>query len=338
MRILIITFDYDPVIGGQAIYVREIVKALSGHHEIIIEHSDGKLMNGIGPLFYSLKINFRINKIIRLHKPDIVHIQTGPGGIQMIRTIKVPILLTIHHTYIFNLNYKKGILTSYFWIMTKIEKICFRNSTHMIVISDMLSENIRRLYEINGSKISLIYNGYNDSIFKFNGKKRDGSIVYAGRLEARKGLMQTIHVMKDIPEHMLYIIGDGYYKKNLKEAAKGMPNVEFINKIPHLELARYYSRASVSLMPSDFEAFGLSAVEATACGTPTIVTKSCGAAELIEKVDRRLVISDNTSASIKEAIKYAIRRGPLKKSDIKILPNWNEISLQTEKSLNKCIS
>lgn len=104
-------------------------------------------------------------------------------------------------------------------------------------------------------------------------------LVYAGRLTALKGIGNLVRVVAGMPEIELLVIGDGDMRAELVAAYGDRPNIRFIGKVDQQSLARHYAEASAVVVPSIVpETFGLSLVEAGACGTPSIVAKGAGGA------------------------------------------------------------
>ncbi len=101
-------------------------------------------------------------------------------------------------------------------------------------------------------------------------------LVHVGSLipvKNQKFLLDTITLLED--DVTLDIIGEGYLEEELKQYAEQLRirhRVTLLGKIPHRELRQYYSQAQLHIITSRHEAFGMSILEAAACGTPTIGT------------------------------------------------------------------
>lgn len=108
-------------------------------------------------------------------------------------------------------------------------------------------------------------------------------IVYVGRLAALKGIAELVRVVGDMPEIELLIIGDGELEGAVRAASASRDNIRLLGKVEQQELAHHYASAAAVIVPSLVpETFGLSLIEAAACGTPAIVARSAGgAAELV---------------------------------------------------------
>jgi glycosyltransferase involved in cell wall biosynthesis len=84
----------------------------------------------------------------------------------------------------------------------------------------------------------------------------------------------------------LVIVGDGRDRAALQSRAK--PNIHFTGKLPDAEVRRYYSRCRAFLFPGE-EDFGITPVEAQACGRPVIAYAGGGALDtVIDGVTGRL--------------------------------------------------
>lgn len=60
-------------------------------------------------------------------------------------------------------------------------------------------------------------------------------------------------------------------------------NVEFLGRLDWTALREEYRRADLLCLPSLSDGFGLVVLEAMACGTPALITRSTGAADIIEE-------------------------------------------------------
>ncbi|MHC5542228.1 glycosyltransferase family 4 protein [Singulisphaera rosea] len=103
-------------------------------------------------------------------------------------------------------------------------------------------------------------------------------LAAAGRLVRMKGFQRLIPLMAYLPEVDLRIAGTGDYERELKELAKGLPNVYFEGLLGGEGLARLFHGARAVVVPSLFpETFGYVVLEAFAVRTPVVVHNGGGA-------------------------------------------------------------
>ncbi len=110
---------------------------------------------------------------------------------------------------------------------------------------------------------------------KKQGKKFDACFV--GRMHAQKGIHDLASawktVCKKIPGAKMAVIGEGPMKRILEEAArkeKMEKNFEFFGFIDGKQKYSIMKGSRIFLFPSTYESFGMSALEAMACGKPVI--------------------------------------------------------------------
>jgi glycosyltransferase involved in cell wall biosynthesis len=102
--------------------------------------------------------------------------------------------------------------------------------------------------------------------------------VYVGKLSAEKGVSLLLEATKRIDLRTV-VVGFGPARSEL-EASAG-PNVLFTGPLEHRHLAHLWPLADVSVVPSVFpEAFGMVAAEAASCGSPPLVARHSGLAEI----------------------------------------------------------
>ncbi len=174
-----------------------------------------------------------------------------------------------------------------------------------LIISPSLEErsNLVKEYGISPAKVRVVYPGVNPRLFypckspsivKKMGCHQDNFIIlYVGRIELVKGLMNVIEALKLLKKNSsflsqkakLVIVGGGKKDEELvlnKEVFRIKGAIEeyglekhviFLGSVDHAQLRKYYSAADVLVVPSLYESFGLVTVEALACGTPVIVSQ-----------------------------------------------------------------
>jgi glycosyltransferase involved in cell wall biosynthesis len=102
--------------------------------------------------------------------------------------------------------------------------------------------------------------------------------VYVGKLSAEKGVSLLLEALRRLDLRAV-VVGFGPARKELEHVAGD--NVMFTGPLEHRHLAHLWPLADVSVVPSVFpEAFGMVAAEAAACGSPPLVARHSGLAEV----------------------------------------------------------
>ena len=152
--------------------------------------------------------------------------------------------------------------------------LAFRMADAVILVSDFERELVRRDFGVDGV---VIPNGIDLSRIErakpFETSER--IIFYIGRLEKYKNVQPVIEAMKFLDDFMFYIAGSGSYENELKTLAKknGVEErVRFLGFVSEEEKYRWLKACSVLVNLSSLEAFGITVLEALACGKPAIVS------------------------------------------------------------------
>lgn len=148
------------------------------------------------------------------------------------------------------------------------------------------------------------YNGIDVSEFKFCEKSED-YLFCAGRIVPEKGFKEAIKVAQRTGNRLL-IAGpvdpthQGYFDQYIKPHLND--KILYLGYIDRTDLVKYYQKAKAFLTPVQWEEpFGLTSIEAMACGTPVISLRRGAALEIVQD-DKTGYIVDSIGEMI-EAVK-----------------------------------
>jgi glycosyltransferase involved in cell wall biosynthesis len=110
------------------------------------------------------------------------------------------------------------------------------------------------------------------------------TVVYFGKLIEQKGVQVLLEAMRNV-DARLVVVGFGPYRQALEAAAP--PQTLFTGPLEHRHLRHLLPLADVTVVPSIFpEAFGMVAAEAAAAGSPPLVARHSGLAEVAAGIER----------------------------------------------------
>lgn len=222
-----------------------------------------KLQRTNNPSVY-ITIDYHCSLLIELYKAIFLK--------SNIRTI-----LTFHN----NLSYVFKIKTTP--LIQKINiilgRILFNKSPHIVCVSKGLSEEIKRIFTLKNTPIT-IYPGIKIP----SGKRKalnseSNNILSISRLDKQKDIETLIKalqiVFRKIKDAKLFIIGDGGEKRKLKNlvSALGLNKaVKFLGWKKNI--STYLENADLFVFSSHYEGFGIAIIEAMAWGIPIVSTNS----------------------------------------------------------------
>ena len=136
--------------------------------------------------------------------------------------------------------------------------------------------------------------------------------LFVGRITAPKGILPLVEAFSKWPEFELDIVGDGELLDSLQQRYAHCDNIHFVGRVPQRSLIPYYQTTTALIFPSFMmETFGLTVVEAFACGTPVLARDAGGNRELIEKTGGGILYK--TEAELKAALQRLADNPPLRR-------------------------
>lgn len=195
---------------------------------------------------------------------------------------------------------------------------------HIVANSHKSAREIQEAYHVPPEKISVIHNFVDTEQFH-----RDRVTCEVEALKAQFKLGD------DKP--IFLFLGSGYKRKGLKEAMDAFSRLEFPAKLVIVgrenhesdykayagELgisadclflgARtnpevFFSMADCYVLPTHYEPFGFTVIEALSCGTPVITTENCGAAEVLDPKVAQVISKSVDPTALSAAMAYWAQR------------------------------
>jgi len=134
-------------------------------------------------------------------------------------------------------------------------------------------------------------------------------VLFVGAFVRLKGLDYLLQafpmVLREHPDSILLLVGDGYYKGNLEMLAKKLgieKNVIFFPWVENRKLPLYYNAADVTVLSSLSEGLGLVGIEALACETPFVGSKVGGIPDIIKNFRAGALVPPKNPEAIASAI------------------------------------
>lgn len=289
----------------------------------------------------------RLKNYFKKHKPayDVIHDnQSLCYGTQWLQDKGYPLLTTIHHPITSDRDialkhaqtWQERLLIRRWHSFIGMQVKVVQNLKHMITVSDVSRHDIADAFSISVDQLEVVHNGIATDVFKpMPEVERIPSRIMATAsadqpLKGLQYLLKAIHQLRDSnPDIHLTVLG------KLKEDGDTAKLVEDLNLASHLtfvsgiateELVKLYAEASVVVVPSVYEGFGLPAGEAMACGVPVISTTGGALPEVVGDAGVLVSVRDETAIAnaIKELLADDLRRQALGEAGrIRILQHFS---------------
>jgi len=235
-----------------------------------------------------------IAKHIAKEEHDIIHAHdwmTYQAGINAKKISKKPLIVHLHATEFDRTGGHPDGRISH------IEYVGLKEADKIITNSEFTKQNIIKHYKIPANKIEVVHWGIDDvDVPRFDTPlKKDKIVLFLGRVTLQKGPDYFIEVAKKVlqyePETKFVIVGDGDMLPRIinRAAELGITDkVIFTGALTGDDVHKAFKTADLYVMPSVSEPFGLVALESLKNGTPILISKQSGVAEVLRhalKVD-----------------------------------------------------
>jgi phosphatidyl-myo-inositol alpha-mannosyltransferase len=321
MRIALVTEFYFPHLGGVTEHVHNLAKRLSslGHHAIIItsllaspgDDVDAEMSGADGPAvrrvgtsrviysagsFARITTGLGLRRQIRLHleqeQIDIVHVHGGLAPVLGLTApsaaaeLGLPVVATFHSWF------RRSALCRIF--RRPLQRRLDRYAA-AIAVSQPVVDAHARYFDADWH---IIPNGVDTDFFRPSpppaSDGRGPELLFLGRLDPRNGLDTILDAMPMVlaryPDARLTVAGDGPLRPLYERMASPLGrHVSFLGQV-NGERPSHFSRADLYLCPTTKASFGVTLLEAMACGTPIAASDITGFRELVSGGEEAVLV------------------------------------------------
>lgn len=206
---------------------------------------------------------------------------TGPGQVH-ISYVHTPIRYAwdLQHQYLRESGLEKGLKAWIARLSLHYLRLWDSRTAHgvdaFLANSKYVARRIRKTY---GRGAEVVYPPVDVTRFTMRTAKEDFYLA-ASRMVPYKRMPMIVEAFVAIPERQLVVIGDGPELERVKALAGGASNITILGYQPTEVLADYMARARAFVFAAE-EDFGITPVEAQACGTPVIAYGAGGVLETV---------------------------------------------------------
>ncbi len=173
--------------------------------------------------------------------------------------------------------------------VSRIEGEGLRRADRVICVSSVTAANVQRHYRVPDSRIRVVHNAIEGgAAVERSAPPAPPLVLFVGRLTKQKGPARFLEVARRVldgmPEARFAVAGTGDRLPWLRRRAAELGlsgKLSFLGFVPPDRLPGLYRRASVYVLPSVNEPFGLTVLEAMRPGVPTIAARNAGVHEVV---------------------------------------------------------
>jgi len=275
-------------------------------------------MSGRGSLMKNMSFFMSVQQLLSRQSFDLVY------GLSRVMSADVLRISDPLHAAWLKLGYRRGMFSMFRRFMPRhssllsMERKSISSARMVLTNSRMVADQVAHFYSISPDRITTIYNGYDPARFhpvsqsrkmeirRELGLPEDSDLVlWAGTNLERKGLGPLIKALGAVAgDREFYLVAAGPDSLGFLEIEAGRAGIEerIILKGYVRDMAPLYQASDLFVLPTRYDPFANTCLEAAACGIPVITTRFNGSSEIVSKAARWLVVESPDSKAVSEAL------------------------------------
>ncbi len=306
MKILVVNWQdlTNPQAGGAEVHLEEILRRLVSHgHEITLLCSGypgarrEEIIKGVKIIRRGRRFNFNLvapghlRRLARTSPFDILIEDINKIPFYTPLYMKLPTLVVVPHLFSTTVFREINFLLGTYIYLAEKPLVAVYRGRKFNVISESTAFDIAQR-GIPREDISVVHCGIDKGTFAYDAtipKYARPTILYLGRIKKYKSIDHLLLAYKKVQEIIseadLIIVGSGDYTEPLKKLARKLgleDKVQFKGFVSSKDKVEYLRRSHVAVYPSLKEGWGLTNIEANACGTAVVAADVPGLRDSVD--------------------------------------------------------
>lgn len=234
---------------------------------------------------------------------NVVHCHTWYthlAGLLVQRARGIPLIVTVHSLEPMR-PWKREQLDGGYDLSAWVERIALEAADAVVAVSAGTRDDVLRHFDVAPERVTVIHNGIDADFFvpdaatealeRFGINPATPYVLFVGRITRQKGIVHLLHAIAHLDPGIGVVLAAGQpdtpelaaeVEAGVGEARATRPNVVWIPEmLSRAEILQLYSHAALFVCPSVYEPFGITNLEAMACGAPVVASAVGGIPEVV---------------------------------------------------------
>ncbi len=304
-----------PQAGGAEVHIAEVGRRLAeqGHQITLlcerfrgservserfgmeIRRFGGRLLLHLYAPYYVFRNSYRYDIII----DDVAHAMPFFSN----RFTKKPVVAIVHHVHQDVLGME---LSPIIGMIVKVGERGLRGYRSIISVSETTRQDLIGKLNVEEGRIKVIHLGVDHELYRPGRKSGWPTVIWVGRMKRYKHVDQIIEAFRlvrdSVPDAELILVGDGEEKAELLSMTNGIKGITFMGRVSQEEKVRLLQRAWCLVSASEVEGWGMTIIEAAACGTIAIAFDAGALSEAIIDGRTGIIVKHRDAGSLAGAL------------------------------------
>jgi glycosyltransferase involved in cell wall biosynthesis len=356
----------NPLAGGAEVHLQEILSRLGqwGHevsllcsgfdsaaaeenydHQRIVRRGQRMNFNWVAP--------WHARRLLAERKFDVILEDINKIPFYLPLFTDIPLLAIVPHLFATTVFHEiNPILASYIYLMEKPVSIIYKKHPWMVISESTKTDLVGR--GIPAEQVTVIHCGIDHQLYAPDSQVHRfdrPTILYLGRLKKYKSvdhiLLAAARMRAEVGDWRVVVIGEGDDRRRLEKIAGELgieKRVEFTGFVDQQTKVDYLRRAQVAVCASLKEGWGLTNIEANACGTPVIAADVPGLRDSVRDGKTGLLFPygdiDSLSERLTRLLTDHVLGGKLSAGGLEWAESfhWNEAARATESLIEQVVN
>jgi glycosyltransferase involved in cell wall biosynthesis len=301
----------NPEAGGAEVHLHEISRRIAalGHSVTLLASrfpgsADREVIDGVkvvrtgGKFTFNFHVPGAFRKLAAEEPFDVVVDDINKIPFYTPLFVRTPILALAHHLFGRTIFLEASPpIALYVFLSESLIPLLYRNTRFVVVSNSTRDEMLRR--GLKAGNVSIVYNAVDHTKYKPLGEARSKEplIGYVGRIKRYKRVDVLLRALKivceKVPDVRLRIAGSGDHLDALKDLAGSLgleDRVDFMGFVTEGEKIEMLRQVQVIANPSSKEGWGVTVIEANACGTPVVASNVQGLRDAVVDGETGLLV------------------------------------------------